>query len=139
MEDLCLCRILVTTEVALYVDPGLKELVGNLLKDPFAGSDFWQLHSARGGPKHQQSALARRQSSLDDQTLDSSAYVSASSTYDGSDSQTVELLHQRRVDSMISHPMGAEDIVEWFSALNHSTGQWPDANYATKCAAQRAN
>ncbi|KAK0465140.1 uncharacterized protein EV420DRAFT_941284 [Desarmillaria tabescens] len=105
---------------------------------PFALHISAERHSARG-LKNQQLTPAVEQSSLSDRALSSSTYVPSSSTYDVSDGQTVEFLYQRRVDSIISHLTGAEDIAEWLSTLNYSTGQWPDINYATGCAAQRAN
>ncbi|KAK7058939.1 hypothetical protein VNI00_001563 [Paramarasmius palmivorus] len=47
-------------------------------------------------------------------------------------------LHQRRIDAIIGALTGSLNVSQWESSLN-SDGTWSDVNYATGCAAQRAN
>lgn len=54
------------------------------------------------------------------------------------------LISTRRVSTIVEATTGVDMISGWLSTMNRDNtsvafGQWPDVNYATGCAAQRAN
>ncbi|KAG7450483.1 polysaccharide lyase family 8 protein [Guyanagaster necrorhizus] len=53
--------------------------------------------------------------------------------------QDINLIRERRLTSIVSELSGSSNVIAgWLSSLD-SDGKWPDVDYATGCAAQRAN
>ncbi|KAK0506120.1 polysaccharide lyase family 8 protein [Armillaria luteobubalina] len=85
-----------------------------------------------------QAALASSASASSVTTPAISATTSSSQPT-ATSTQVINLIRDRRLTSTISGLSGSNNgITGWLSSLD-SDGKWPDVNYATGCAAQRAN
>ncbi|KAK0208323.1 polysaccharide lyase family 8 protein [Desarmillaria ectypa] len=72
-------------------------------------------------------------------TLPLTISTTSSSEPTATGTQDINLIRERRLTSIISGLSGSSNgIAGWLSSLD-SDGKWPDVNYATGCAAQRAN